>query len=225
MKHNNSKREIGDALETSEVFFVKYKKALIGVLVAIIVLVCGYFIYQNYIYKPKELKAQEAISLGEEYFKNGQYELVIHGDSVLFDGMIQVANEYSGTKSANLANYYTGISYQKLGQYEEAINYLKKFNNKEEMVYPACLVALGNCYANIDKTDDAIATLKKAASIAKNTTISPIALRQAGILLEKEGKFKEALVLYKEIKDTYFKSPIAVDIDKYIERANAQIKK
>ena len=91
------------------------------------------------------------------------------------------------------------------------------------MVYPASLLALGNCYAEIDKTDKAISTLQSAASAADNNSISPIALRQAGLLLEKQGKFKQAIEQYTKVKDNYFNSPIAMDIDKYIERAKVQL--
>ncbi len=225
-KHNKAESEekkIGEALETSDVFLTKNKKSIIIAIIAVIVIIGGYFFYENAIAKPKEIKAQEAISLGERYFMNGQYDLALNGDSIYFDGFVKVANEYSGTKAANLSNYYIGVSYAKLGQYQDAVKYLEKFSSKDEMIYPASLVALGNCYANLDKTDKAISTLKKAANIADNTSISPIALRQAGILLENQKKFKEAVEVYTEIKNKYFNSGIANDIDKYIERAKAQI--
>ncbi|EGJ71143.1 Tetratricopeptide TPR_1 repeat-containing protein [Bacteroides coprosuis DSM 18011] len=224
-KHKNEKGQLNveEALTTSEAFLVKNKKNLIGGLIAIIVIIAGVLIYKNIYAGPKEKNAQEAIFLGEEYFNQGQFEMALNGDSISFDGLIKVADQYSGTKSGNLANYYIGISFQKLGQFENAIKYLEKFNAKDKMLYPASLLALGNCYVEVDKIDKAISTLEKAASLADNNTISPMALRQAGILLEKTGKYKEALTNYTKIKDSYFNSPISVDIDKYIERAKAQI--
>lgn len=223
-KVESEEKKVGEALESSDVFLTKNKKGIIGTFVVIIAIIGGYFFYEHAISRPKEQQAQEAIALGQEYFMNQQYEIALKGDSISFDGLLKVANEYSGTKAGNLSNYYIGVSYAKLGQYKEAINFLEKFSTKEEMVYPASLVALGNCYANTDQISKAIDTLKKAAKVANNTSISPIALRQAGILLEQEGKYKEAMDLYQEIKDNYFKSAIANDIDKYIERAKAQVK-
>ena len=67
-----------------------------------------------------------------------------------------------------------------------------------------------------------MATLKKAAKLADNGSLSPIFLMQAGELLESMGKADEALKLYQEVKDNY-KNSMAVqqqEIDKYIERAS-----
>lgn len=224
-KHKNGESQLNveEALTTSEAFLVKNKKNLIGLLIAIIVIIAGFLVYKNMYAGPKEKTAQEAIFLGEEYFNHGQYKLALEGDSISFDGLIKIADQYSGTKAGNLANYYIGISFQKLGEFDNAIKYLQKFNAKDQMVYPASLLALGNCYVEVDNISKAISTLQKAATVANNNTISPVALRQAGILLEKEGKFKEALEEYTKIKDYYFNSPISLDIDKYIERAKAQM--
>ena len=224
-KQKNRKSEVNveEALTTSEAFLVKNKKNLIGGLIAIILIISGVMIYKNVYAAPKEKKAQAAIFIGEEYFNNGQYELALNGDSIRFDGLIRVADQFSGTKTANLANYYIGLSYGNLEQYENAVKYLEKFTAKDQMVYPASRVALGNYYAELDNLDKAISTLKDAAKIADNLTISTTALRQAGILLEKQGKYKEAVEVYQTVKDKYFQSPIAMDIDKYIERAKAQM--
>ncbi len=222
-KNHKSEVNIEEALSTSEAFLVKNKKNLIGGLIAIILIIAGVMVYKNVYAAPKEKKAQAAIFLGEQYFNNAQYELALHGDSIRFDGLLRVADQFSGTKTANLANYYIGLSYGNLGQYKEAIQYLEKFKAKDQMVYPASRVALGNYYAELDNLDKAIATLKDAAKLADNLTISATALRQAGVLLEKQGKFKEAAELYQTVKDKYFQSPVAMDIDKYIERAKAQM--
>ena len=214
---------VEDALTTSEAFLVKNRNALIGGFIAIIVIIAGLLIYKNAYAGPREKKAQDAIYLGEYYFNNDQYDLALHGDSISFNGLIKVANEYGSTKSGNLANYYIGISFQKLGQYNEAINYLEKFSSKDQMVYPASLLALGNCYVEVDNPEKAISTLQKAASVANNNSISPLALRQAGILLEKQGKFKQAIEQYTKVKEELYNSSVAMDIDKYIERAKAQL--
>ena len=224
-KHKNEDRdkEIGEALVTSETFLSKNKNGIVGGFIAIIVIIVAVLVYKNFYAAPQEQKAQEAIFMGQEYFDNGMYDMALNGDSITFNGLLNVANEYSGTKTGDLANYYIGVSYQKLGQFENAIKYLEKFQAKDEMVYPTSLLTLGNCYAEVDQLDKAVSTLQKAASVANNTTISPIALRQAGIILEKSGKYKEALDQYMIIKDTYYTSPLSLDIDKYIERAKAQM--
>ena len=50
------------------------------------------------------------------------------GDSLGFAGLLKVAEEFSGTKAANLAHAYAGLSMAKLGRYDEAVKELDKFS-------------------------------------------------------------------------------------------------
>ena len=52
------------------------------------------------------------------------------------------------------------------------------------------------------------------------TSIAPLAMKKAGIILESQGKKEEALKIYKDIKAKYVNTPIYQEIDKYIERAS-----
>ena len=96
----------------------------------------------------------------------------------------------------------------------------------DAIISPAIVGALGNAYANTGKVDEAISTLKEAASMADsrsesvNNTTSPTYLLQAARLLESQKKADEALKIYKQIKEKYVNSAAAQDIDKYIERAS-----
>ena len=57
------------------------------------------------------------------------------------------------------------------------------------------------------------------ADKADNNSLSPIFLMQAGEILVKQGKYDDAVNAYTKIKDKYFQSYQAMDIDKYIEQA------
>ena len=57
----------------------------------------------------------------------------------------------------------------------------------------------------------------KAAADGMNNTISPVALKKAGIILYEQKQKAEALKLFQEIKQKYVNSPISMEIDKYIE--------
>lgn len=87
------------------------------------------------------------------------------------------------------------------------------------MVAPAMKGAMGNCYAQLGQLDKASSMLLKAADEADNSTLSPIYLKQAGEILVKQGKYDDAIKAYTSIKDKYFRSYQAMDIDKYIEQA------
>ena len=131
----------------------------------------------------------------------------------------KIADEYSGTKAANLAEAYIGICYAHLGKYDEAVKALDKFSGDDQMVAPAIKGAMGNCYAELGQLDKATPLLLKAADEADNNSLSPIYLLQAGEILVKQGKYDDAINAYTKIKDKYFRSYQAMDIDKYIEQA------
>ena len=155
----------------------------------------------------------------KEYFEQDAFEQALNGDSIGYTGFLKVADDYSGTKAANLAKAYAGICYAQLGKYEEAVKMLDSFNGKDQMVAPAILGAAGNCYAQLGQLDKAASTLLSAADKADNNTLSPIFLIQAGEILVKQGKYDDAVNAYTKIKDKYFQSYQAMDIDKYIEQA------
>ena len=218
-KNQNEHLNVEDELTQSEAFLIKYKNAIIGGVVAVIIIVAGFIMYKNLYAEPREEKAQAALFKGQEYFEQDAYEQALNGDSIGFVGFLKVADDFSGTKAANLAKAYAGICYAQLGKYEEAVKMLDSFNGKDQMVAPAILGAAGNCYAQLGQLDKAASTLMSAADKADNNTLSPIFLMQAGEILVKQGKYDDAVDAYTKIKDKYFQSYQAMDIDKYIEQA------
>lgn len=218
-KNQNEHLNVEDALTQSEAFLVKYKNAIIGGVVAVIVIVAGFIMYTNLYAEPREEKAQAALFKGQEYFEQDAFQQALNGDSIGFVGFLKVADEYSGTKAANLAKAYAGICYAQLGNYDEAVKVLNGFDGSDQMVAPAILGATGNCYAQLGQMDKAASTLLSAADKADNNTLSPIFLMQAGEILVKQGKYDDAVKAYTKIKDKYFQSYQAMDIDKYIEQA------
>ncbi|BEG99293.1 tetratricopeptide repeat protein [Bacteroides sedimenti] len=215
------KLNVEDALSLSEAFIIKNKKGIIGGVAAIIIIIAAFFAYKYLYLAPREEKAEAAIFKGEEYFGRDAYEVALKGDSIGYKGFIKIADEFSGTPTANLAKAYAGICYAQLGKYSEAEKYLSSFDGNDQMVSPAILGALGNCYAQLNQLDKAISTLMDAAKKADNNTLSPIYLLQAGLIMEQQGKYADAVEAYTTIKDKYFNSYQAMDIDKYIERATA----
>ena len=218
-KHHNEQMNVEDALTQSEAFLIKNKKAIIGGVVAVIIIVAGFIMYKHLYAEHREEKAQAALFKGQELFEQDNFEQALNGDSIGYTGFLKVASDFSGTKAANLAKAYAGICYAHLGKYDEAIKYLNDFDGTDQMVGPAVLAAAGNCYAQLDQLDKAASSLLKAADKADSNTLSPIYLLQAGEILVKQGKVEEAIKAYTTIKDKYFQSYQAMDIDKYIEQA------
>ena len=206
-------------IKSSEALIDKYKKPVMAGLAVVVVAVAGFFLYKSFILEPKNQKANEALFKGEQYFAMNDYDKALKGDNTGYKGFIYIAEEYSSTKAGNLARLYAGMSYAQSGNYQEAVKYLESYDEcDDEMITPAAVGVLGNCYAQLNQLDKATETLLKAAEMADNTTLSPMYLQQAGEIFESQGNTDKALNCYKEIKNKYPQSMQAVEIDKYIER-------
>lgn len=219
-KHTQDPLDLDEAMGASEAFIIKYKNKFLTGIAAIVIVVGGFLGYKHFISEPAEKKASEAMFKAEQYFNAANYEAALNGDSLGATGFLTVADKFSGTAAGELANAYAGICYAQLGQYETAVKYLDKFGADDQLVTPAILGTMGNCYAQLGQLDKAAATLVKAADKANSHALSPIYLIQAGQLYEKLGKNSEALNAYKTVKEKYYNSYQAKDIDKYIERAS-----
>jgi len=201
-------------LNKSEAFFLKYKKAIIYGVIALIVIVAGYILYDNYVSGPREQKASTELAKSQELFNQEQFDKAL-------PGFLKVASDYSSTDAGNLAQLYTGLCYAQMGKWAEAVKALEGFSGKgDQIISPAAEGALGNAYAHTNQLDKAVAHLKKAAEKADNNSLSPTFLIQAGEILESQGKNDEALKLYQQVKDKYFNSMQYQTIDAYIERVS-----
>ena len=212
---------VEETLNKSEAFFLKYKKAIIYGVLAVIVVIAGVIVYKQYVSAPREDKASTALAKGQEYFQQDLYEKALNGDGAGYAGFVKVASDYSSTEAGNLANLYAGLCYAGLGKWNEAAKYLEEFDTQDDqMISPAAEGALGNAYAHLNQLDKAVTHLKNAAKNADNNSLSPTSLIQAGEILESQGKAAEALELYKQVKEKYVYSMQSQTIDKYIERAS-----
>ncbi len=219
-----------EALNKKEAFLTKNKKAISIAVIAIIAVIVGVLCYNKYVAEPREAEASTELAKGQEFFASEMYDIALKGDSASFSGLLAVAEDYSGTKAANLANLYAGLCYANLNKWDAAITYLDSFSTAGDiMISPASVAALGNAYAHVKQYDKAVASLKKAAKMADsktkegtNSSLSPTFLIQAGEILESQNKSDEALKLYEEVKAKYSSSYAAREISKYIERAKAK---
>ena len=222
--------EATENINNREAFFMKYKKAILIAVAAIIVVIAGVFLYISQISGPREEKASTALSKGQTYFNNEMFEQAVNGDGAGFVGFAKLADEYSGTKAGNLANLYAGLCYANLGKWAEAQKSLDAFSTEDDqMISPASQAALGDAYAHLNQLDKAVDAFKKAADMADskaeddtNNSLSPIFLIKAGEVLESQGKKDEAMKIYQDIKKKYVNSMLvqSAEIDKYIERAS-----
>ena len=214
--------EVNEGLETVQGFWEKNKKLIIGLSTAIIVVFAGYYIYKNFIQKPKEEKAAEAMFKAEEYFGKDSLDVALNGDGQN-KGFLNVINNYGGTKAGNLAHFYAGVIYLKKGDFNNAIKYLKDFSTDSKQIQMVAYGRLADAYSDAGKKDEAVENYKKAGKyFPEDEFNSSEFLFRAGYLLESMNKNQEAVEVYKQIKEKYPKTEKGFTIDKYIYRLSVE---
>lgn len=212
--------DVQEVYSRTENFIENNKKTLSIVILGAIVIIGGYFGYKKLIIAPMEFEAQSDMFMAEKYFEQDSLQKAINGDGLNY-GFVDIVDEYSGTKAANLAHYYLGICYRNTGEYEYAIDELKSFSSNDVMISTIALGAIGDSYMELNDIEEAISYYEKAIKNGDNNLTSPIYLFKAGLAYEDKQDFATAETKYNSIKEDYPDSREAQTIDKYIARVES----
>lgn len=207
---------VGAVISKSELFIERNQKIILIVIVAILVLVGGFFGYKKLILEPKEVTASAEMFAAEQYFKNDDMDKALKGDGKHL-GFLAIIDKYGNTKSGNLANFYTGSAYLSKGEFQKAIEYLEDYDSKDIFLGNQAKSMIGDCYMELNKIDDAIKNYNKALDNPNDMT-TPFVLFKLGLAYEVKKDNKKALESYKKIKTDFPASSEARDIEKYIVR-------
>ena len=203
---------------SAQQFWTRNSKPISYAILAFVLIFGGYFGYKYYVQIPNENKAYEAMFHAEDYYRADSARLALQGDNVNA-GFLKIMSRYKGTKAANLAAFYAGSCYLKLKDYNNAVKYLKEFSTPAQQLQARAFGLLGDAYSELNKKDDAVESYKKAGTLfEKDDLLSPEYLFRAGYLYESMGRNKEAIEMYKTIKEKYPASQRGFDIDKYLAR-------
>ncbi len=219
-----------DVIERARGFWENYNKPLIFISSAIIILLGGWLVYKYMFKLPNEEKANDAVFVTQKYFadfSNAPSDSTkimlaakcLNGDGVN-PGALKIINKFSGTDAANLCEYYAGACYLHLQQFDKAIKFLKDFDaNGASQIKSRAYGMIGDASAELKKNDQALEYYKKAADVDdKDEFTSSEFLFRAALFAEASGKTKEAIDLFKKIKDEYPLSEKAADADRYLAR-------
>lgn len=213
--------EVEELVTRSELFIEQNSKKIIFGIIAVAVLVAAILGYKYGYATPQQKKAEAAMFRAELYFDRDSFALALNGDGLNVEGFNAIIDQYGSTDAGNLAKAYAGICYFKLGDNESALDMLKSFSASDKMLSPTIVGLIGDCYVNMGNTEEGISYFEKAASLADNDIISPVYLKKAGVAYESLKQYDKAVKAYTTIKEKYFASVEASDIDKYIARASA----
>ena len=224
------KQEDVDVVQRARGFWADYNKPVMYIASAIIVILGGWLVYKYMFKMPKEEKANDVIFVTQKYFtdftnapSDSSKALLaakcLNGDGVN-PGALKIINRYSGTNAANLCEYYAGACYLHLKQYAKAISFLKDFDaHGATQIKSRALGMMGDASAELKHNDDALDYYKKAANVnEKDEFTTSEFLFRAALFAEVTGKTKEAVDLFKKLKDDYPLSEKAADVDRYLAK-------
>jgi tetratricopeptide (TPR) repeat protein len=225
-----SKESLKDALLNSDSpiargagFLDKNKKRLSIIGGGIVLIILGLFFYNQFVYKPADLKSQESLWHGEYALLNEQnWNNAIAGDSIGNPGLKSVAESYSGYSGGDIAQYELGIAYLNNGQYQEAITALEQVAFEDEMIASITFGAIGDAYIELGNITSAAGYYEKAYTNSKNDLTAPIYMLKAAYAKETENKYEDAVKIYQKLMDEYPLAPEVNKAKKYIELAKKE---
>jgi hypothetical protein len=213
---NDPEVKIEETLSNTEKILEKYRKAIVGVIVAFLVIAGGIFAYNEFIVKPKKQEAMSQIFKAEQLFRADNFETALNGDGNIL-GFNQIIADY-GSKAGKAVYFYAGICNLQLGKFDEAISMLSKYKTKDQILQARATAAIGDAYAGLNDFNNAISYYKQAAKDSDDKVLTANYLFKAAIMYEEAGNPDEALKIYEEIKNKYPQTPEGFEIEKYISR-------
>ncbi|MEP2240335.1 MAG: tetratricopeptide repeat protein, partial [Maribacter sp.] len=136
-------------------------------------------------------------------------------------GFLDIIEEYSGTKAANLANYGAGMSYLNMNDYQNAITYLEDFSSDDDVLGALAKGGLGDAFMQLDQASDALGYYEAAVNHSDNDYTAPKFLYKAGVTALEMGDKDKALGFFQKIKDDFPNSENANSIDAFIGMAKS----
>lgn len=229
--HDSATAEVFSTLDSgaskTEQWVARNQTYILGVIGVIAVAVLGYLGYQQFIQQPREESASNELFYPMQYFRQAQqnetladslYSLALDGAEGKY-GLLDIIDEYSGTKAANLARYAAGVSYLQLNQYDNAIAYLEDFKADDAILGAVSLGAIGDAFMELGQAGDALGYYEQALKSDTNDFTTPLYLQKAGVAALETQQYGEALGYFQRIADEFPQSIQANGVEAFIGMA------
>jgi predicted negative regulator of RcsB-dependent stress response len=214
-------------VERAKDFWTKYNKPVMIVCALVILVAGGYIGYKKFYKEPNEEKASDALFKAEGYQRNALMSpnpdslvrLALNGDGAN-PGFLRVMSKYKGTDAANIARLYAGECYLILNDNANAVKYLRDFKTGSKLFQARAYKLLGDAYADLGKNKDALDNYKKAAGEFKEDeeNASEALFLAAYLAQAKLNDRKQAIDLFKELKEKFPNTQRGSQADKYLAR-------
>ncbi|WP_076790492.1 tetratricopeptide repeat protein [Chlorobium sp. KB01] len=180
---------------------IKYKNALIGVVLLLLCLGAGtYFWMQQR--QANEQQASLQLSRVAPFLDSGKFSAAINGDGNI-PGLKKIAAEYPGTPSGNMAALLLANAWYLSGDYTNALNTFKTVSIANKDLAAAALAGAGACYINRNQFIQAAESYQEASKKAENEVLKAQYLVKSAESLQQTNQIKKAAELYTKIIDDY----------------------
>lgn len=165
--------------------------------IAIAVIVIGVLLYVFAYRQPAIQKGNDAIGEAD------RIALLQGNDSLALEAYEAVAANY-GFYAGNRAKLECAQILYNQGEYQKALDYVNSYKCTDNVVAAQALGLKGDCLVNLDRNSEAIKAFDKAISQAdKNPQLVPYFMDKKATVLVAEGKYADAVKVYKEIEKDY----------------------
>lgn len=219
---------LDESASRSEQWVSRNQRYILGAIGVIAVAVLGYLAYMQFVQNPREESAANELYYPQQYFeqalngtaKDSLFNLALNGAEGKY-GFLDIIEEYSGTKAANLASYSAGMAYLNMNQYEEAIRHLEKFSSDDAILGALAKGAIGDAFVQLEQPGEALGYYEQALNHSDNDFTTPKFLYKAGITALELGEQEKALSYFRRIKESYPDAQEAQTIDVFIGMAQS----
>ncbi|KPE51712.1 hypothetical protein [Chryseobacterium indologenes] len=191
-----------EALNT-ERFLEKYSKPLGIVFGALVLGVLGFFAYKQFVVAPKNAEAVKSFLAAQKNQMEGKDKEALGGKSAANPGFVGTYNEYSNTEIGKLSGYNAGLLKFKEGKFQEAYDLLDQFSSDNKTLMALKYGAMADAKSGLNKNDEALALLDKAAGASSDPYTTYYFTRKAGIVALGLKKNAEAKKYFSTIDEKY----------------------
>lgn len=217
---------LDESASRSEQWVSRNQNIIVGAIAVIAVVVLGYLAYNQFVQNPREESAANELYYPQQYFeqalnatsKDSLYNLALNGAEGKY-GFLDIIEEYSGTKAANLASYSAGMAYLNMQQYEQAISHLENFSSDDAILGALSKGGIGDAFMQLGQPEEALTYYEQAFEHNNNNFTTPKFLYKAGITAVELEMNEKALTYFRRIKEEFPDAAEATSIDVFIGMA------
>lgn len=222
---------LDEGANKAEEWVAANQKYIFGVVGAIALGVMLYMAFGKFVTEPKEAEASNDVYKAQSYFteavnatgttKDSLFNLALNGGEGKL-GLLDVIDQYSGTKAANLANYTAGMAYLNMNDYQNAVKYLDNFTSNDEILAANAKGGVADAFVQLNQLEDALAHYEKAINTTTNNYTTPKFLFKAAVVALELDQNTTAVKYLTRIKDEYSTSLEVSKVDALLGKAQAK---